>query len=183
MSTVRDIVNRALQISRIVALGREPKASEADLGLEVVQGMFDGWVEGGMFGRLTDVYETANYTANEYERVTAPTAITVTKPDTIPSEDRAPYELACIVTVLNGAQTNYIYSQGEWLSLSGLSLSSDAPLAHYDRHGMACAVAARLCETFGGQMTPNNLMAGRKFVGRIMDKFGKTERPMATTYY
>ena len=54
MTTCRDIITLGLQLGRVVGVGRTPRASEAATGLEVLQGMYDGMVANGMFGRLTD---------------------------------------------------------------------------------------------------------------------------------
>lgn len=184
MATCRDIVTRSLHIGGAIALGVTPKASELEFGMEALQGLYDGWVERGMFGRLTDVYETANYTAKEYERVIAPTAITVTKPTTITNENnRAPYDLACIVTILNGSQTNYIYSQGAWVSLTGLEQTDVAPLSYRDAYGFSCLLAMEYPTMFGMQIGPTEMARGRRFQGGIMQKFGTDRDPVPVSDY
>jgi hypothetical protein len=184
MASVRDAVTRALQRAKVVALGKDPKSAEATLALETFQSMLDGWVEDGMFGSLCSVYETANYTAKENERVIAPSAITVTKPTTISNEgNRAPWELACIVTILNGTQTNYVYTKGAWLSLTGLTLDSALPFENYGRSGLEALLATKLVETFGGQPSPFLVNEGRKFQGRIMFKGGERREPVVVDDY
>lgn len=173
MATIRDAVTRGLQWAGVVALGRDPRAAEAGVGLEAVQSLLDQWMQDGMFGCLVDVYKTANYTASEYERVTSPSSITVTKPTYIDNERRSPFELAPIVTVLNGVQTNYVFTQGAWLNLTGLTLDSDLPLEHYGRRGFEAMVGVKLCETFGLEPRPVMANEALRFQGRIMSKGGQ----------
>ena len=183
MATCREIVTRAYQVGGIVSLGVDPKAREMDLGMEALQSLFDMWVEQGMFGRLKDVYKTANYTAREYERVIAPSAITVTKPTTISGQNRAPYDLACIVTILNGTQTNYIYTQGDWTSLTGLAEASECPLSYRDRHGFSCRMAMEYPTMFGANLGAPEIQRGRRFQASIMQKFGVDNTPVITDDY
>jgi hypothetical protein len=176
MATCRDIITRALQVSGIVALGRDPRAAESVFGLEVLQGLYDQWATSGMFGRLTDTYQTTDYTAKEWERVIAPSAITVTKPTTISAENgRAPYELASIVTILNGAQTTWVYTRGAWVSLTGLELTDDAPFADYNRQGLSALLGTRIAETFGRELKASIVKQGREFQGMVSAKFGTTQ--------
>lgn len=187
MTTVRDVVKLALQQARVVGIGRDPKASEAEAGLTAFQSMLDQWVANGMFGRLTDVYETANYTASEGERVIAPTAITVTFPTSLDDEcnggTRAPYDLSLIETVLNGTRVVKLYDRTGWVNLLGLTLGSNAPLAGRGLAGLAACVARSYAEMFGAQLGPNTMALALQFQGMISHKFG-TERPKeAACYY
>lgn len=171
MTTINAAITRGYQRAAIVALGRDPKASESNIGMETVQSILDQWMQDGMFGRLTDVYKTENYTAEESERVISPSAITVTKPTVI--HNRAPYELVPIVTVLNGTQTNYVWTQGAWLNLTGLTLASDLPFENYGRSGFEALIALKLCEMFGKSPSPVLTSDAMRFQGRIMSKGGQ----------
>lgn len=185
MPTCRDIVSRAFQQAGIVAIGRSPSAAEADYAMEALQSLYDQWIEGGMFGRLSDVYTTVNYTAKEGERVIAPTAITVTLPTTLDDDydPRAPYALTAIVTILNGTQTNYMRVKGAWVSVSGLTLDSEAPLAHIDRHGLSAVLGMVLTEAFGVQPGPVLNRMAANFTRALSFKFGSSQPPRQAEYF
>jgi hypothetical protein len=84
MTTVRDIITFGLKLARITSPGEDPTDDEAADGLFALQGMFDAWVNDGMFGRLTDVYKEEAYEAAEWERVVSTS--TVTRPTTITND-------------------------------------------------------------------------------------------------
>lgn len=188
MSTVADVVTLALRQARVLGIGREPRASESAAGLQAYQAMLDLWVDNGMFGTLTNVYKTANYTAEEGERVFSPSAITVTFPTSLDDNEnggtRAPRDLAIIETVLNGTRVVKLYDRIGWVDLLGLTLATDpAPLSARGATGLAACVAQTYAEMFGARLGPNTQMLARKFQGSIMRKFG-TDRPKAAvTFY
>lgn len=186
MATCNDIVRRALQMTGIVAMGDVPSADEAEFGMEALQTMYDAWVEGGMFGRLNDVYKTAAYEAKEQDRVIAPAGVVVTLPTLIEGVegDRAPRELSCIVTIIDGVQTSKIYHKGAWLGLNGLELTDDAPLADRGTFGLAAALALMIAETFQqGSVSASVASMARQFIGGLSMKLGATPRPSVTTYF
>lgn len=180
MATCRDAITLALQMSGIVAVGRDPKDKEAALGLVALQSMFDEWFVGGMFGRFTDVYVTEDYTANEGERVTVDGA-NVTLPFTY--EDRAPYDLSAVVVVTTTGADNFIYTNGAWESCTGLTLGSEAPLAGYGLDGLAGTLAERLASTFGTDVGVGAARAARLFKGAIMGKVGSTQPDRVGEYF
>lgn len=185
MPTCNDIITRALNMTGIVALGEVPDAAESEFALEALQSMYDAWVEGGMFGRLTDVYKTVDYEAKEQERVITPAA-TITLPTVIASVegDRAPRELSCIVTIVGGVQTSNIYHRGAWLDLNGLALTDEAPLADRGAFGLSAALALMIAETFRqGVVSASVANAARQFTGGVSLKLGATPRPSETVYF
>lgn len=183
MATCRDIVKRALQQAGIVALGRDPTAKEAEAGMLALQGIYDGWVASGMFGRLTDVYKSADYTAQPGERVFADDA-TITLPDTVDDTDvggsRVPRDLSAI-SVNDGTWRHWVWT-GAWTELTGLSLDDTAPLAERDQEGLAALLASYLAEGFGGQIGPMTSRRASQFQGSISHKFGSTQ-PASTAEY
>lgn len=185
MATCRDIVTRALHMAAIVPLGKDPKAAEGQMGLELLQGLYDGWFVGGMFGRLTDVYKTDDYTAKEGERITADGA-TVTLPDsyedTETGNNRAPRDLAAIVVVTD-TTTNFVYSGGAWETCSGLTLNSPAPLSTRDAMGLSCLLALHMAEAFGTQVGPMTARRGLQFQGSLSYKLGSTQPEPVGTYF
>lgn len=183
MTTCRDIVTRALQMSGIVALGRDPKAPEIDAGMVSLQSLYDEWVQGGMFGRLTDVYTAVDYTAKEGERVYNDGA-TITIPDTINVDgDRAPYQFSCIVVLDAGVATNRVYHDGAWHIVSGLALGDDAPLASISVDGLAGCVAERIASTFGGDVSIGAARAARQFKTALSYKIGSTQPEPVGVYF
>lgn len=184
MTTCRDIIKRAYQMVGIVALGEEPTAEEAEYGLEVLQTMYDGWVERGMFGRLKDVYKTANYTAQEGERVITPAA-TITLPTTIDDgEVRAPRNLSCIVKIVAGVQTSHVYHRGQWVTLGGLALASDAPFAERGAIGLAACVAQMMGDTFAGAAVGDaTVRMANQFKGGLSYKLGSTQPTPEGAFY
>ena len=185
MATCNDIIRRALQMASIVGLDDVPSAAEADFGMDALQSMYDAWVEGGMFGRLTDVYKTVDYEAKEQERVITPAAV-ITLPATVESVEgeRAPRELACIVRIVGGVQTSQVYHKGAWVALNDLSLSDAAPLADRGAFGLSAALALMIVETFQQGVVSGSVVAmARQFLGGLSLKLGATPRPSETVYY
>jgi len=184
MTTCRDIVTRALQMSGIVSLGRDPKAAEATLGLSSLQSLYDEWVNGGMFGRLKDIYTASNLTANEGERIHNDGA-TVTIPDTITNDgdERAPRQFACIVVIASGVATNRVYFNGAWQTLSGLDLADDAPLAGLSVDGLAGCVAERIASTFGGDLSIGAARAAKAFRTALSYKLGSMQPEPVQVYF
>lgn len=184
MATCRDIVTRALQQAGIVPLGRDPAAKEADAAMLALQGIYDGWFAGGMFGTLKDVDASGAYAANPKERVTG--AATVTKPTQI--EDgtsetgyRPPYELSAIVDVTNGA--NWLWLDGAWVNCTGLTLDDEAPLSSRDREGLSAFLAIYLSEGYGGAVGPRTEARGVRFQGSISHKFGSSQAAPVGEYF
>jgi len=145
MATVRDIVTQALQDTGVVGIGRTPRASEAQYGLEKLQSFYDELFSNGQFSALADVYATADYTAQENERIIADNA-TITIPDTITdgSETRTPNDLSVVVVITDTAQQNYVFSNGAWEGCHALTLDSPAPLSSRSRDGLAATLATRM---------------------------------------
>lgn len=184
MVTCRDIIKRALQQARIVPLGRDPSAKEAEAGLSALQGIYDGWFASGMFGRLKDVDATGAYVAEEGERITG--AATVTKPTQVddessPTGKRPPYELSAIVNVTAGA--NWLWTDGAWVNCSGLTLDGIAPLASRDKEGLSSLLAAYLAEGFGQSVGPKTEARGIRFQGNVSHKFGSTQPEPVAEYF
>lgn len=188
MTTCRDTITAALQMARVVGLNRTPTSSEAAAGLSCLQSFYDSLVTGGGFGRLTDTYQTANYEAAEGERVTAPTAITVTFPDTVDDldngGDRAPRDLSIIETVLNGTRDVKIYDRTSWVSLLALDLDDDAPLASRGAMGLAASLACSgaFVAFFGVDPGPDVRRLAAQFMLNLTHKYGTTRETTPAEY-
>lgn len=182
MVTCRTIITRALQQATIVPLGRDPTSKEAEAGLSALAGMYEGWVSGSMFGRLKDVYESQDYTANVGERIFADDA-TITLPDTIEVDgvDTIPHDLGA-VSINDGTWRHWIWD-GQWTEITGLTLDSDAPLASRDREGLAACLAGYLAEGFGGQIGPFTQRRAARFESSLSLKLGSTQDASAPSYF
>ena len=144
MPTCQDVVSHALRLGGVVGIDDIAEAGEGLFAQAELLGMFTGWFEQGMFGTLTDVTKTAAYTANEFERVNAATGITVTLPLTITNDNaRAPYDLAAIMVVQDGAAAQWIYDRA-WVRLDTLGLTSICPLSARNMAGLAACLALRI---------------------------------------
>lgn len=184
MPTCRDVIKRALQQARIVALGRDPSAKEVEAGMLALQGLYDGWFASGMFGTLVDVDASGTYEANEGERIAG--ASSVVKPSQI--EDacsdtgyRPPYELAAIVDVTAAAR--WLWIDGAWVNCAGLTLGDSAPLASRDSEGLSALLATYLAEGYGTEVGPMTARRGLVFQGGVSHKFGSTQPTVPSEYF
>lgn len=184
MTTCRDIITHGMKLARILSPGEPAQAEEAADGLFVLQGMFDAYANGGMFGRLTDVLKDSDYEAKEWERVVS--SATVTLPATIGegTEERPPYDLAAIEKVESGVRSFWIYDRSGWVRIDNLTLDTICPLAARGRDGLAAAFAVRFVGLFGdGLVSPEIQLLGRQFIGSLASKLGTERRPVQTVYF
>lgn len=182
MTTCREIISLGLQLSGVISLGRQPTDKEADTGMMVLQGMYDGMANDGLFCRYTDVYTTDDYTANEGERITANNAA-ITIPPTIMEDgvERPIKDLASVIVISGGNQANFVYSGGAWETMSALELESPAPLATRGKDGLASMFAMYFADAFGTGISPIQRNRALNFNRTLLSKFG-TERE-AVEYY
>jgi hypothetical protein len=187
MTTCREIITLGLQLARVVGMGRDPRAAESELGLTVLQGMYDQMFTGAQFARLTDVYATEDYTAKENERIIADNA-TITIPDTIDvesGEPRTPRDLSAIVVITDVTELHYVFSGGRWETAHALTLDSTAPLATRDKVGLAALLAMYLSEAFGpsAALGPMWTRKAMQFQGSLSYKLGSTQDAAATDHF
>jgi hypothetical protein len=179
MTTCRDVITLALRQARIVGIGREPRAAEAQEGLLALQSLYDGIFADGMLGPFTDVYATSNYTAQENERIIADNA-TITIPDTITEAGtvRTPMDLSAVIVVTDTTQRNYVFSLGRWQRCDALTLGSDAPLSNRNLLGLAAWLSGHYCEMFGAQLPPNIYQTGMRFKGSLLNNMSTAREPV-----
>ena len=178
MATVRDIVTRALRMAGIVDREDDPTAAELRDGMFVLQNLYDSWLTGGMFGRLTDVYEPGDYEAGEGERVYLDAGSTLTLPAEI-DNDRKPRDLAAIEGFISGgSRVAYIWDRTAWVQINDLDENDEAPLSNRGVNGLAACVAVHYADEFGAELRPGTLMQCRNFKTALSYKFG-TEREVA----
>lgn len=186
MPTVRDIITRAFQMARIVPLGVEPKAKETQFGLEALQSLYDEWVSGGMFGRLTDYLADTDYEAEEGQRIRHTSAVTVTLPTSFDDVDgeRQPYDLSVIETYdsTTSARAAWLWDRNSWVNLLALGLEDEAPLAHRGMLGLSACLASSLTP-FGGEIDPRQERMANAFRSSLSLKAGASQAPRETEYY
>lgn len=186
MPTVRDIVTRALQGARIVALGRDPKAKEIEYGLDALQSLYMGWVTSGMFGRLNDYLAESNHEAEEGQRIRHSSDYTVTLPTRIDGCDgwRQPYDLAVIETfnTTTSARSVKLWDRDQWVDLLNLTLDSEAPLAHMGMMGLAACLAQMLLP-FGELPMGRVDQQAAQFKSALSLKFGSSRPERVSDYF
>lgn len=173
MTTCRDIITLALQQARIVGIGRTPRASEAEAGMNALQSLYDHMFSHGPLGPFTEVYATEDYTAGEDERIIADNA-TITIPDTIEvygDDPRTPTDLAAVVVITDTTRLQYVFSLGRWEVCHALTLDDTAPLSERDRTGLAALLAKEYCEMFGAQLPGATMLRGLRFLGDLSSRF------------
>jgi hypothetical protein len=190
MTTCRDVITYALRQARVISAGEEPEASEAADGLTALQAMYDGWVSGGMFGRLEDVYLTSNDTAEEGKRYLLASGVTLTTPTTISAEDsedgeiRQPRDLSLFESVTSaGVRSVKLYDRYQWVEITGLVLGSDAPLASRGVAGLSACLAQTYAEMFGASIGPQTSLLAVQFKAGLSLKLGSTRPRAAVEYY
>lgn len=151
--TCRDIVRAALRKTGALSSGNEPTASEANEGLETLRSLYQEWIDRAVFGRLKTVKASADYVAGEGERVVS-NGFEISFPTTIDDgcETREPADLALVMVVTAGAEPDsriYDANRAEWVTVAGLALSDDAPLAGRGSDGLAACLARKIAGDYG----------------------------------
>lgn len=146
MSTMRDVLARAIRMTRARPLGDDPGAEEMAAALEDAQSMFLTYP----VRQLTDVLITEDYEAGENERVTYTSGSpVVTYPTTVEGADgtdRPPQNGALVeVSGASGSTRKiYIAELKTWMTLTGLDMDSDQPFGPSHDLNVAAMIAARI---------------------------------------
>lgn len=187
MPTCRDIISSSLRKARIYAPGETPSADDMADGLDELQNLYEQWGSNGMFGRLSDVLTNAAYEAAPNERVTATNSAVVTIPTTIDDDgtEFPPFDMAFIevINTVAATVTRYIYSNGAWVSISSLTLDSEAPLSNKGRSGLAACLAMSFAEQFGSQIGPGVMRQATSFKMGLSLKHGGDAQRTAPEYF
>lgn len=194
MATCLDTITSALKLAKVLSSGDAPTAAETVDGLACLQSLYDSWVAGGMFGRLEDVYLTADDTAEEGKRYTLAAGVTLTEPVTIAASDsadgleRAPRDLSVYEKIdSSGTRTVRLFDRTGWVDLLGLVSSDTAPLSSRGALGLAAALA-----TSGGfaamfndtaTMNPDVRTLARNFCVGLSYKMGSTRDRLNVEYF
>lgn len=197
-ATVRQTITRALRKLRVVASGDEPTAAELADGLSVVQGMFDAWATGGMFGRLNTLLGddgTVSFGTDEYLEVVvweapdgdATVELPVRVRDIYTNETRTPPDLAFaeLVDETTGNRKTFIWDarQAKWVRLDNLTVDSVMPLAARSTEGMAAVVAMKLSEEFGAQLGPLVAREAGAFLQAMSTRYGEQRQTGTADFF
>lgn len=196
--TVQDIIRRALRRLNYITLDDEPTPSEFDVGLIALQSVYLDLIEFG--ADLTDVVVSADYSANENERIfnTSASPITVTPPTTVedldvdvsvnPDHLRPPRDMS-VIAIAEGVPEIHVYdaSQGAWVAVYGLSLSSNAPWSNIWSNGLTALLAVSLAQEIGLPVPPavagDAVDAKTRIVARMQMSAGSTFFTPDTRYH
>ncbi len=158
-----DVIKSAYRRAGILAAGSTgiPSLSTPNsaIGLELLNGMYLKWVNGGLFGTFDDYYlASGNYEAKEFERVyQASNASVVTFPttvvDVVTGDTRAPRNKAVIIVI--NATTNvpvikiFDAMLAKWVAAYGLTIAVETPLGDQFSEVIKNNLALELCNDFG----------------------------------
>lgn len=165
MTTCREVIQSAYRRSGILAAGINMNASQAEIGLELLVGMYQNLIVGGMFGRATEKFldSASAYEAEEGQRIFNKEDATITLPVEVRGDDgdmRQPRDGA-FVTIVNpttGVARQHLYDGviGQWQDIHSLALASEAPLSGRFEDHIKNMLAVRLLGE-SGQPTPLEL--------------------------
>jgi hypothetical protein len=204
MATCLDIITHALKLTKVLPSGGTPSAAETADGLACLQSLYDGFVSGGMFGKLTDLYLTEDTDAQEGYRYYVPAGITLTAAtnDYVPTtgdfyserdygsecvgDTRQPRDLAIYESLTStGTRTVKLYDRTAWVDLLDLASTDTAPLSSRGAMGLAAclATAGAFNDMFGGEIGPGVQILANQFVRNIMGKVGSTQDSPGADYF
>jgi hypothetical protein len=187
--TCLDIITEALREIRVVGVSRQPKASEAELGLHRLQAILTGLFGFGVGKSLTDQVVESDTDLNPDTRalVYASTPITFTFPE-MPSDGQriqiqdlrgnfASYPVTIEATPANiilntsGAIYTFVYvtDTATWVAVSPITLSGQLALG--DDEFFTLELANRLAPVFGAQLSPESASALQRAGNRIRARF------------
>lgn len=169
MTTCRDVIQSAYRRSGIMAMGVNMNEAQAQVGLELLTGMYQNLLVGGMFGRAKDViYDSlTDHVACEGTRIYNKQGAVITLPvlveDRCEGGQRQPRDGAfvTIVNPVDGTTEQYIYdrSLAKWVGLHSLALMTEAPLCGRFEDHIKNLLAVRLLAE-SGQPAPLELLRG-----------------------
>jgi hypothetical protein len=190
MATCLDIITYAMKLAKILPSGGTPSAAETEDGLACLQSLYDGFVTGGMFGELEDVYLDADDTAEEGKRYYVPSGVTLTDATSeyidAYGDTRQPRDLAIYESLTSaGVRAVKLYDRTEWVDLLDLATTDVAPLSGRGAMGLAAclATAGAFIDMFGGEIGPGTALLAGQFVKNIMGKVGSTQDRPGADYY
>lgn len=180
MATCRDIVARSLRMSGIVRKGRDPRATELEDGMLALQGLYDAWFTGGMFGRLMDYHSEDDYDARVGQRIFSTSGII-----TLPTNevDYPIRDLAAIEINDPDGRRAYIWDRIAWVRLDALEPGDIAPLSNRGAEGLAACLASWTVEDYGDAPTPMMMSKAGSFRTNLRLQFGSEQEPVPGQYF
>lgn len=159
MSTMREVLSRAIRMTRAIALGDTPEAEAITAALEDAQSMFLTFP----LRRLADVLISDDYEAGENERITSTSGSpTITYPTTIDvcGTVRTPQNGALVEVAGASGSTRKIYvaELKTWMTLTGLTLDSEQPFGPTHDLDVAAMLAARIAGPVMQAPTPDDVL-------------------------
>lgn len=202
-ATCLDIITYTLRMSRVIGIGKTPKAAESEEGMAALQSLYDEWRTGSMFGTLKDCYVSSAVTAQEGRRyyVTSGGSVTDATSDYTPQfgdaytecdyasgigKVRQPRDLSLYEVVeADGTQTAKLYDRTGWIDLLDLELTDIAPLSGRGAYGLAACLATSggFIAAFGAQPQDSTIALSRHFLRNIMSKMGSTQDDSGGEYF
>ena len=176
-----DIIYRAYRQARILGMDAELSDAEAQYGMEILQGVYDGFFASGEFGLLSDVYVSTDSTADEQSRVSRAASEVIPLPQVYGTgtKARAPYELAAIEVV---GESRNIWDAGQWVDIDSLDLNSEAALIQFGQSGLSAVLAIEVADSFNAQVGAGTARTASRFMAAMRAKRG-TANPRATAVY
>jgi hypothetical protein len=189
MATCSAVITAALKKIAVT----NPTTAELSDGLAALQSLYDAMVSAGSFGRLNDIVVTADYTAQEFDRIFVDTAsaVTVTVPDTFdrtcmdppttandPSAStRPPRDLSAIVINTIDTTEREVYVSdahiGQWVNVLALGLNDIAPLSLRNTDGLACRLAMVVAADYSDRnVNPLTLDGANRFLSELTHRAG-----------
>lgn len=201
MATVRQVYTRALRKLRVIASGETPTSEELSDGASVVQGIFNGWIENGMFGRfgvtLSDSIDDLDYFTADGRRYevtlwespadddSIELPVRVVDPET--GRTTTPPDLAIVELVdeTAGTRKTYIYDArvAAWVKISDMTPDSTCPLSGRSLEGIAALVATRVADEFGATPGALTLREAGEFVTAIASRAAEAPTTGTAAYY
>ena len=194
MATCSDLIKGAFRRAGLSRDLDEVRPREMDRALQVLQDVYLGLVGSGAFGRFNDVLVTADYEAEEQDRILVNTEddISITYPQTVADDAaeggyRPPRDGAAIMTtdVYSTDIVVHIYdaAYAAWTLIEELTLASYAPLSVRYRAGLEARLAVRLCEENGMAVTPELRRQEAQGILALVSRYDAPRRDLEATYF
>lgn len=179
MSTMRDIVRRALRLAAgETGVPTGADAQDAAQRLQSVILDIPGFIHNGSWRR--DRYVTTGvYTARESDRIMVTAPGVVTLPAVITAYGypcpRQPLDLAKvqITGASNAGIWLYSATKAAWGRADGLTIESDIPFGPEDEDGLAAQLALALVDEFGGEVSAVTTAKSNQSKASLRSRFKK----------
>ncbi|MEG3124789.1 hypothetical protein [Sphingomonas sp. GB1N7] len=186
-----DLISRALRRIGVLRAGSIPNDTDANDALQVLSGLYLRLISEGAFGTLRDVVPTTDYTAGENERVIRSNGMVgaITLPDTIRDcgRDRPPLDgsLVIISDAFTAETESWLYDGAvkNWVLLTELTLTTEAPMSNRDPIGLVCSLAVELADEYGQQASDIIRMNSARFHMGITHNWSNPESVQRGVYF